>query len=236
MLARVYFWIRQKREHLKIFKMSAVFGKITVETPKYTSLRKVEQFEIRRYPRLLRAEVTYPAAEGSSAGFRRLAGFIFGGNKKSEDSNAEAEKIAMTAPVITERVTDASEKIAMTAPVVTEESKDGMMKMSFILPSKYQSLDQLPAPNDSGVKLRETNPKEYAVCTFSGAWFDVDQYTKSITDWLKEYPNDVQVLTRPDGKVEPVLARFNPPWTLPFLRTNEVMIPVKWIGAEPANA
>jgi hypothetical protein len=173
----------------------------------------------------------------SQQGFRQLAGYIFGGNKRRSATNGkENENIAMASPVITETNTPSSagsDKIAMTAPVMTDtDASKKTTTMSFILPSKYQSIEDLPIPNDSSVKIEIIEPYTVAVLPFSGRW------TPEATDYqskrlLKMLRDDKEAsLTVDESNVEPKIARYNPPWTLPFFRTNEVMIPVSFSSSE----
>ncbi len=222
--------------------MASLLGRINEETPKFDLLKKAAAgYEIRRYHRQLRASVTFDdtASEGamSQKGFRQLAGYIFGGNKKrvAIDKN-ENESIAMTSPVMTETNTlppCGSDKIAMTAPVMTDsDASKKTTTMSFILPSKYQSVEDLPVPNDSSVKIEVIEPYTVAALQFSGRWTPeaTDVQTKRLLEMLRD---DKEVkLTVGESKVEPKIARYNPPWTLPFLRTNEVMIPVIFTSSE----
>ncbi|CAK9159892.1 unnamed protein product [Ilex paraguariensis] len=125
----------------------------------------------------------------------------------------------MTTPVITK----SSEKIAMTTPVVTKAGGDEgrMVTMQFTLPAKYGKAEEAPKPVDERVVIREEGERKYAVVRFSGVASDevVEGKVRGLKEWLE----------RDGHKVvgEFVLARYNPPWTLPPFRTNEVMIPVE---------
>ena len=157
------------------------------------------------------AEVTVTGGqkEAGGKGFRLLAGYIFGGNKGQQ-------KIAMTAPV---GMQPAGEKIAMTAPV-TQMQSAGEWIVRFTMPSSY-ALETLPTPNDAKVHLRQTPAARFAVMRFSGlAWpDDVASKAKVLTAWMEKRG------LRATGPA--TLAQYNPPWTLWFLRRNEVMIPVE---------
>jgi hypothetical protein len=102
-----------------------------------------------------------------------IARYIFGGN--TARSGSGNEKVAMTAPVLFEQGKGASEKIAMTAPVLMENSAasgtgaDVPMTMSFVMPSKYQRIEDLPVPNDPRVKLIEIPEHTVAVLRRSGS-------------------------------------------------------------------
>ena len=207
--------------------MSIFFGKINVETPKFTLLKKTPSYEIRRYAPQIRAQISYSSSElSSSYGFRPLANYIFGQNVMPESKTSE--KMAMTAPVLTESDTQAgkSQKMAMTAPVTTEQ-KDDRMTMAFILPSKYERLDQLPRPLNPAVKLVEIPAKTMAVHEFTG-WADESTVGDKHKFLRAELEKDPEVEVVKDA--EPSLARYNPPWTIPFLRTNEVLLQVEWKG------
>lgn len=200
--------------------MGMVFGKIGVETRKYEVVASNDDYEIRNYPPSVVAEITYAPAEfknDKDGGFPVLANYIGAFGKAF---NTPAEKIAMTAPVITKA---ASEKIAMTAPVVTKSGAGGgdLVSMGFILPSKYVRAEDAPRPVDDRVVIKEEGEKKYGVVTFSGTTGEnvVEEKVKKLTEWLER-----------DGyKVagDFVLSRYNPPWTLPPFRKNEVMIPVE---------
>ena len=192
-----------------LFLMS--FTVMAIEEPEFISIEKKDAFEIREYKSKLIAQVlvtgTFDSA--SNKGFRLLADFIFGNNKTNEGS----KKIDMTAPVITR---DASEKIEMTAPVISEETERGWY-ISFNMPKEYTK-ETLPIPNNSEVKIIEVPSEKFAVITFSGLVRD-----KKYVEMLNLL-NEEMKKRNLEAKGPPVLARYNPPWTLPFLRRNELML------------
>lgn len=187
-----------------------------IEEPRYETLRQAGDFELRLYPPMTVAEtfVRGDLTRASSDGFRVIAGYIFGDNVSAR--GAGSEKVAMTAPVTMEA---ASEKIAMTAPVTVEAGTTEGYRMHFVMPSAY-TLETLPRPRDDRVRLREIPAQRMAVVRFSGfAGEDkVRERTSELLDWLRKEG------LKPAGP--PQLARYNPPWTLPFLRRNEVMVPL----------
>jgi hypothetical protein len=136
-----------------------------------------------------------------------LAGYIFGGNRRHQS-------IAMTAPVAQERT---GEKIAMTAPVTPTQS-DGAWVVRFTMPGAY-SLEMLPEPNDPNVKLRAVAPARFAVIRFSGLASRTNVEAK--TAELVDFANHLRAV----GSAS--LAQYNPPWTLWFMRRNEVMLEVQ---------
>ena len=187
---------------------------MATEEPVFTSSLKEGAFELRSYPALVAAQVSVNGTrdEASSAGFKLLAGYIFGGNTRRQS-------MAMTAPVVQSK--PGSQTIAMTAPVLQTAAPDSpdAWTVQFIMPAGY-TLDTLPTPNNAKVQLVALPPARYAVVTFSGMAHedDVRQETAELTDFMAEHA------LRAAGV--PALARYNPPWTLWFMRRNEVHIPV----------
>jgi len=192
---------------------------MATEEPKFESLRKEDKVEIRRYGPVIVAEtiVDGDMDSASNRGFQLIAGYIFGNN----------ERIAMTAPVVAEAQSSA-EKIAMTVPVSIEPQIADDSKMAgaqrwrihFVMPSQY-TLATLPKPLNPQVKLREIPAKTYAALTYSGFNTEskVQENTDQLLDWLKT--QKIETIGKPQ------LARYNPPWTLPFLRRNEILQEVK---------
>ncbi|KAJ3668902.1 hypothetical protein LUZ60_010852 [Juncus effusus] len=199
--------------------MGMILGKIPVETPKYEVVHSCADYEIRQYKPAVVAEVTYDPKQmkggDKDGGFMILANYI---GALGNPQNSKPEKIAMTAPVIT-KTQPGSEKIAMTAPVITKG--DNNVTMQFVLPSKYEKKEDAPKPIDERVVIKEEGERKYGVVKFSGIANDklVEEKVKKLKECLE----------RDEYKVvgEFLLARYNPPWTLPPFRTNEIMIPVE---------
>jgi hypothetical protein len=185
---------------------------IATEEPAFQITLQDGALEVRDYPGLVAAEVSVSGTrdEASSAGFRLLAGYIFGGN-------TTRQSIAMTAPVV--QTASPSESIAMTAPVLMTGSTGAWM-VRFIMPSKY-TLATLPVPNDPQVKLLALPPTRFAVVKFSGLAHE-DDVEKKTAELLAFTTAKRLIVTGPAA-----LARYNPPWTLWFLRRNEVMVPLQ---------
>lgn len=188
---------------------------MATEEPKFSLIEKSGDFELRLYKPMIIAEtyVDGSLSEASNAGFRLIAGYIFGGNKSRQGSSPE--RISMTAPVTLE---PSSQTIAMTAPVVV--SKGNRWRVQFVMPAAY-TLNSLPIPNDSRISLREIAEQKTAVIVFSGfAGEDkVKDKTAALIDWIKSIGLETTST--------PQLARYDPPWTLPFLRRNEILINIK---------
>ena len=193
---------------------------MATEEPKFELLHKDENVEMRRYVPLIVAEAVLDGdmESASNRGFRLIAGYIFGNN----------ERIAMTAPVVVEPQS-VSEKISMTIPVSIEpqNGEDNHMagvkrwRVHFVMPSEY-TLATLPKPLNPEVKLRQIPSKTYAVLTYSGfnSETKVQEKTDELLSWLKAH--NIKTI----GKSQ--LARYNPPWTLPMWRRNEILQEIKF--------
>ena len=193
---------------------------MATEEPKFESIERSGAFELRQYPPMIVAETWVEGAlgDGSNAGFRKIAGYIFGRNRSRTAEGSE--KIAMTVPVTMQPGT--SQKIAMTAPVTTEAAPDAgeagtRWRMHFVMPSKY-TMATLPIPEDPAVTLREVPAQRVAVRTFSGFVTEnrVREETGLLLGWMKERGLE--------PSAAPQLARYNPPWSIPFLRRNEILV------------
>ncbi len=196
---------------------------MATEEPQYTVVVAEGALELRRYAPMLIAETEVEGSldEASNQGFRLIADYIFG-NNRSADAERQA-RIAMTAPVTIE---PQSSKIAMTAPVTAEPQSPGAdmqaarrWRIHFVMPSQYQ-LDTIPKPSNPLVQLREVPGKHYAVHRYSG--FNTLSRVQLKTDELLQWAG-AQSLTVTGT---PQLARYNPPWTLPMFRRNEIMVEV----------
>ena len=183
-----------------------------IEEPTYTVVQKTDVFEVRKYEPYLVAEVLVPgpASEAGSQGFRLLGGYIFGKNKGER-------KLEMTAPVTQTPVEPpVPVKLEMTAPV-TQASAPGGFLVQFVMPKGY-TLATLPEPLDARVKLREVPGKSVAVIRFSGSWSQ-NLYNEQL-ELLKAALSKANILTQG----EPVSSRYNSPFSLPFMRRNEIWI------------
>lgn len=206
---------------ISIFCLSgcSVFGVRNEETPNYEVLVKNENMEIRRYSSYIVANTFIEGSfkETQNKGFRVLAGYIFGDNEK-------ASKISMTAPVVMNPQKTESEKIAMTSPVTQAPKGDGW-EMSFMMPSQYKNIEDLPKPKDPRVSFKVVESKPMAVISFTGFWSD--EKNKKMAEQLKVW---LVQQGEYEPSSEPKFAGYDPPWTLPFLRRNEVMIEITKIN------
>lgn len=181
-----------------------------VQIPQYQVLESHQTIEVREYSPMIIAEVRVSGdrKEAIGNGFRLLVDYIFGKNRVNKT-------ISMTAPVQQEE----SKKIAMTAPVQQEaDGKDWVI--SFVMPSEY-TLETLPEPLNEKVKLTQVPSKRFVVIRFSGTASEKNLTTNE--NKLKDYIQGANLV--PLGVLK--YAFYNPPWTLPPLRRNEIMIEIK---------
>lgn len=226
---------------------------MATERPSYTILTQTEDFELRRYDPQIVAQtwVTGTRDVAGRQAFKTLAGYIFG---KNTAVSGDSSKISMTAPVMMQpqdattandsdgnndtgkdnEITninntssndaspaDESAKIAMTTPVMMQKAPQdndkSKWRVQFVMPSHY-TMQTLPKPNNPDITLTELPVETFAVVKFSGmaGAETVAEKTAALQAWMQS-----QNLT---ATGTPELARYNPPWTLPFMRHNEVMI------------
>ncbi|XP_029126875.1 heme-binding-like protein At3g10130, chloroplastic isoform X2 [Cajanus cajan] len=193
-----------------------------LETVQFKVLSRRDQYEIREVQPYFVAETTMPGKSGfdfngASRSFNVLAEYLFG-------KNTMTEKMEMTTPVYTSKNQPDAIKMDMTTPVLTTKVEDqDKWKMSFVMPSKYGA--NLPLPKDSSVRIKEVPRKIVAVVSFSGFVNDeeVKQRELKLQEALK---SDSQFKIKEGTSVE--VAQYNPPFTLPFQRRNEIALEVEW--------
>lgn len=181
------------------------------EEPAFSVERRVGDVEIRHYGPRIAAETTIDADEepARNEGFRRLARYIFGGN-------TDKAKIAMTAPVAQQQ----GRKIAMTAPVAAQRDSRGEWVIRFFMPSEH-TLETLPTPNDERVRLVSVPAETVAVLRFSGV-ANPDAIASRTAELLATLRGaDIA----PAG--DPVTWFYDPPWTIPFRRRNEIAVTLR---------
>jgi len=196
---------------LAIWSAGSYYIIYSIEKPTYTVVEEKDGYEIRQYEPYIVAETEVVAGNYQDAinqGFRIIADYIFG-------NNTSAISIAMTAPVLEQ----ASEKIAMTAPVLESAAENGSRVVSFVLPSKY-TLETLPAPNDSRVQLKEVPARKVAALQFS--WYATEDRIEAKKLKLKTLIETDKLISIGSFQV----AQYNPPLSAPFMRRNEILIPI----------
>ncbi len=182
---------------------------MAIEEPAFKVISKTGKFEIRQYAPYLIAQtwVEGDMDDAGSQGFRRIADFIFGNNQLPGGQ--------------------ASGKIAMTAPVAMEPSDNtsGMKsaqrwRVQFAMPRQY-TLANIPQPKNAAVTLSEVPEKYVAVHSYSG--LNTLQRVQDKTDELLQWVKTSSLV----AKGPPQLARYDPPWTLPMWRRNEIMVEIE---------
>ena len=196
-----------------------------IEEPDFTVVSSEKNYQVRQYGPVLVAETKVKASfdKAGNAAFRVLADFIFG-------KNSNQTEISMTAPVTQENGALSGkqdpgkpEKIEMTAPVTQSETKSQEGEeyvIQFTMPKKY-TLQTLPRPLDARVQIRELPARKIAVYSYSGSWSE-QRYKSKLKEFLETLDQD-QISIK---KTPPVFARFNSPFSLWFLRRNEIWIEV----------
>lgn len=177
-----------------------------IEEPQYKIIAKEGDFELRDYAPYIVAEVITEGERDSavSAGFRILAGYIFGGNTSQS-------KIAMTAPVTQSK----GETIEMTAPV-TQTGSGSSWVIRFMMPQAY-TMSSLPKPDDERIALKQIKSRRVAVLKFSGLWTEgnLNARREELAAMIKKKS------LKPKGEAN--YAFYDPPWKPFFWRRNEVM-------------
>lgn len=191
-------------------------------SPKYRVIEKLGNgVEVRMYQSAIVAQVQVRGdqREALNGGFRILAGYIFGKNKRRTSMDmtspvaAQSEKIAMTSPVVAQ-----CHKIAMTSPVTSQSTGDSMT-VSFFMPPGY-SLDTLPEPQDNQIRFVELPERKLAAIGFSGSW-NPQSFSKHAEALMRRLRvNNIQAVG------EPFNAYYDPPFMPPFMRRNEVLVSI----------
>lgn len=190
-----------------------VVGMSNTPEPRFEVVETLDgRTEIRRYGPRAAAEVVLEGTgqtAGSNEAFRHLFRYISGDNRAGAD-------IAMTAPVETREA--ASEKIAMTVPVEMDARKDGFA-MRFFLPDQYTA-ETAPRPTDPKVEILAIPEQTMAALTFTG--FRGEEKVAA----MKAALLDTLAASAWAPAGDPVAYFYDPPWSIPFLRRNEVAVPV----------
>ena len=182
-----------------------------IAMPNYSVVATKPEYEIRRYDPYIIAE-TPMGSESGSSGFNELFQYISG-------NNAGGTKLSMTAPVL-ESAGETGQKLPMTAPVLKKNGAGGGI-ISFVMPPGLR-LEDLPQPKSVKITLREIHGLKAAVVRFSGV-ANTENIKEKTEHLLRNLQHDgVRVLSIP------TTALYNPPWTPPFMRRNEVMVEIEW--------
>lgn len=218
-------FLKPLRAALLIVSAAAVsacsaFGGESAPEHEYGVLTSDGAFELRQYPRLVTVS-TPMAGTGEDRAFNRLFEYISGANRGRREIAMTAPvlegsgtEIAMTAPVL--QSPDGSE-IAMTAPVL--EGTGGEGRMAFILPAEYTP-ETAPLPTDPAVTLGTIPERKVAAVTYDGR-------SNAEMEAAERAKLEAWIAARGLTATGPALvAQYDPPWTLPGFRRNEILIPV----------
>jgi len=183
-----------------------------IETPAYSVMETKGDYEIRQYASYVVAETHQKGSqkESLSGGFRELFQYISG-------NNTARSKVAMTAPVL-QSAESGGQKIPMSAPVI-KQGDGGSRLIAFVMPAGSTPED-LPRPKSTVIRLRAVPPRNMAACTFSGY---------ATGDTIRAHTEKLLAALQRDGiqeKSAPQIALYNPPWTPPFMRRNEIMVEI----------
>lgn len=180
------------------------------ETPKYTVERSEGAIELRDYAPRIMAEVAVSGSQSQavSAGFRVLAGYIFGANEGGA-------KVAMTSPV----TQVPGESITMTTPV-TQLARDGNWLIQFMMPASF-TLQTLPKARDPSIRFVTVPANRQVVLRFSGVAGTANLTAKEgeLRSWARGQALEVAA--------GPFYYFYDAPWTLPWNRRNEVAFTLK---------
>ncbi len=192
----------------------SVFGLRTTEEASYIIVDQQEEFELRQYAGLVIIETTVKKGfkEAGKEAFGKLFGYISGENKSRQE-------IAMTAPVLVNQASaDTGKSIDMTSQVIVDEINDGW-RYAFVLPNSF-TMANAPIPVNPKIRLVQVQPKLVAVLSYSGLLNEDNFRDNSVrlSNWISK--NQLESLSLPR------VAGYDPPWTIPFLRRNEIMIDV----------
>jgi len=204
----LYYLVTAAEAVLSVFGIRSFY-----EQPPYGVVERLgDAIEIRSYGPRLAVETTVEGSDSQTAenqAFRLLLRYVAGANRSSA-------RFAMTAPV---EQTSQPSLIAMTAPVEITGKQSNRVSMRFFLPDAVAAKGA-PEPLDDRVKIVEVAPATLAVVRFSGGLNEEVEARRS-----KELIDGVERSGwRATGM--PFLLAYDPPFTIPFLRRNELAVAV----------
>ena len=204
-----------KKTFFVTFLSCIALNTMALEKPDYEILYEDGNIEYRLYEPYLVAQTEVSMDDNynsaSNEGFRRLFKYITGSNTSEVD-------IAMTAPV--QMSMDGSgQKIDMTAPVQQIENKN-FLQVAFMLPSKFD-VKNAPIPTDERVTIKQIPARIMAVIRYSGRWTEKN---RSKYEYRLRENLELHAIT---AISQTETAAYNPPFTPPFMRRNEIMLEVE---------
>lgn len=172
----------------------SLFGIQTEEQPQYKVLKKDSNKEIRLYDSYL---VIKTQTKGTYKDAQNKDFRILAGYIFGDNKTGE--------------------KISMTSPVRQYQTGDNW-EMTFMIPKKYD-LKDLPEPKSDNIEFKVLKKKTYGVITFSGSDNEEKnkRYAEELKSWILTNEKDFKIVS------VPIYAGYNPPWTIPIFRKNEIM-------------
>lgn len=187
--------------------MGIVFGKVDVEVPAHVVVRAFPTFEIRSYPAQVAA--MYVSESGSDEAFRALASYC--GILSDPKQQGTPEKIAMTAPVF----------VDYSSKTLPDAKRPMMNSMTFLLPSKYDTVESAPKPESDNIKIVQLPERVSAVVKYSGVLDATNAAQKEAALRTALQEAGITIVAE-----KALVAGYNPPFTIPALRTNEVQLDI----------
>lgn len=195
-----------------------IFGIRVNEEPEYKVVKNDGAFEIREYGVQTLARVSFHEKDYDAfkeKAFVKLAHYIFSGNGRSEN-------IPMTSPVLVQQGPLKKEDTVESPRSEKNQSHDPLWTMWFILPKKMD-LFTAPSPMDPDIHLEERPARTVATVSYSGnnTLKKVKSNKQHLAKWISE-----QTDFRPNGAF--CTAQYDAPFTLPFVKRNEIHVDVIW--------
>jgi hypothetical protein len=176
----------------------SLFGRGQEDGPSYLVILREDSMEIRKYSSMIMAKTTI----------------------RGSFKDAQGEGFRILAGYIFGK-NKTNQKISMTSPVLTLSVGENRWTMFFSMPSHF-TVNTLPIPTDERIQIEKTTERFFAAVRYSGLWDEArnEEETKKLKDWLRRYPEYEHISN-------PIFAAYNPPWTVPFLRRNEMLIELR---------
>lgn len=188
-----------------------VMGIRSSEEANYQILVEDGAVQIRLYQPMLiaKTEIEADYSQAGKIGFNRLAGYIFGGN-------VQKQELAMITPVF--REPDGHLETLDEANQTPQSNNKWIM--SFVMPPSFD-FATLPEPSNSLVIIQSIPAKKVATLRYTGSLNQqrISEYSQILLAWLEE--QHIECLSSPRS------AAYDPPWTIPSLRRNEIHIDIE---------
>jgi hypothetical protein len=186
--------------------MGIVFGRTGSAEPAFDLIRSTSSYEVRNYGNLFTAVTHIDTAK-----------------KDGKMSNNAFSTLAKYIGVFGTPENKLQQPIAMTAPVLMDEDQCGNTEnMAFVLPFEFRSMDEIPSPTDKRVEIKEIPGETVAVAKFSG-WYTASAGRAHLKKMCEQLRLD-GLCEDDELTVKWRVAQYHPPFTIPFLRRNEIWV------------